>query len=129
MRKDISEAIESGILKPAKDLVLDDSENETFKKGFIFGKSHEILTKGHPVMSVSGWMDKVKSRLEVGGYLFSPGKFKFEKTVWILCVIFRFIKSFKCLSGKLTKSDHKFTMLLVTPKVSNTDSDYSAVNS
>lgn len=126
MSRDISEAVDNGILKPAKDLILNESENETYEKGFIFEKSHEILTRGHPVLAADTRADKIRLRLETGSYLFNPGKFKFEKTVRIMSIVYRFIKSFKC--RRLQKSGHRFSMLPVNVVNSDYGANISSMN-
>ena len=123
MRRPIVEAVDQGILKPASKLSLNKSDEDDFNKGFIHERGHEILTPGHVAQQGStdpaGAEDsvlivsakQVQERLEKADYLFNPAKFSFEKTVKIMSIINKFIKSFKCLKGKLSKSNHKFSMI------------------
>ena len=111
MRDSIENAIKDEILKPASSLSLNKEEEDSYKKGFIFEKGHEILTRGHLAFPVK--VQKAKQRLEAGNYLFNPAKFSFDKTVRVLSLVFRFIKSFKCRKGKLSSSNHDFQMLPV----------------
>ena len=112
MKGSIEKAVEDGILKPAKDLIMNTEEEDDFRKGFVFEKGHEILTRGHLALSVK--VQKVKERIKATNYLFNPAKFSFDKTVRVLSIVFRFIKSFKCRKGKLSKSSHNFQMLPVS---------------
>ena len=112
MRGDIGAAVEAGILKPAKSLTMNKEEEESYKKGFVFEKDLEILTRGHTALSAK--IDIVKSRLQAANYLFNPAKFSFTKTVRIISVIFRFYKSFKCRKDKISKSSHKFSLTMST---------------
>ena len=45
MKGDIDDAVEQGILKPANELRLTDEEEDSYKKGFVFEKTPEILTR------------------------------------------------------------------------------------
>ena len=112
MREELDDAIEQGILTPAVDLRMNDDEEDSFKKGLVFEKSQEILTRGHTVM-LSSRIEKVKERAEFSDYLLFPTKFKLEKVVRTVAIIYKFLNSFKCLRGKLKKSENKFQMLQV----------------
>jgi hypothetical protein len=112
MREELDDAIEQGILTPAVDLRINDDEEDSFKKGLVFEKSQEILTRGHTVM-LSSRNEKVKKRAEFSDYLLFPTKFKLEKVVRTVAIIYKFLNSFKCLRGKLKKSENKFQMLQV----------------
>ena len=116
MRGEIDDAVEQGILTPASALRLTDKEEDSYKKGFVFEKSPEILTRGHAVMQVSIRVTKVKERQEFSDYLIPPNKFKFEKTVRILSMIKKFIRNFKCINRKLLdcSGNFKFQMFPVT---------------
>ena len=62
MKGEIDDAIDQGILTPANKLRVTDEEEDSFKKGFVFEKSPEILTKGHVVMLATTRVEKVKDR-------------------------------------------------------------------
>ena len=113
MRKDIAVAFEAGILTPAENLRMNDIEEEDYKKGLVFEKSHEILTRGHVVM-LSTRIEKVKERAEISDYPLSPTKYKFEKVVRCYAVVYRFLRGFRCIKGKLSKQGMKFRMLQVS---------------
>ena len=119
MNREIDDAISNGILTPIADLRLNKEEEEAFNKGLVFEKTHEILTRGHPTIVLTARVEKVKDRAEFSDYLISPTKFKFEKIVRIIATVWRFVKSFKCLEGKLSKKrpDTKFRMFPVMPVV------------
>ena len=112
MRGEIDDAINNGILTPAKNLKLSSDEESDYKKGFIYERDQEILTRGHMVLTSN--LDKVKSRMKVSKYLINPAKFSFDKIVRILSIVHRFVKSFRCIRDKLTRPDHKFTMMPIT---------------
>ena len=91
MRKGIDDAIAEGILKPATSLRLTEEEEKDFKKGVVFEKSPEILTRGHPAVFITARVENVKSRAEFSKYIVSPTKFKFERIVRIIAIVKRFI--------------------------------------
>ena len=107
MRGEISDAVDKGILTPISRLRLNDEEQEDFKKGVVYGKTPEILTRGHPTVLINTRVENVKSRSEFSNYLLSPTKYKFEKVIRIYATVFRFIKSFKCLKDKLGRGKSK----------------------
>ena len=112
MRGSVEDAVNDGILKPAKELAMNNEEEEHFLKGFIFEKSKEVLTRGH--LTLPEKIEKARERGQVAGYIFNPAKFRFDKTVRVLSIVFRFLKSFKCRKGKISSSAHKFQMLTAT---------------
>ena len=64
MKLDIEEAVLSGVLKPAGSLkAVDADDEEDFKKGFVYEKEPEVLTRGHPAMEHSVGESRI-SRLE-----------------------------------------------------------------
>ena len=108
MKKPIEDAVKSGILTPIEKISVSKEEENTYNEGFIFERSKEILTPGHPViLSTNKRIEKVAERAKFSDYLFSPNKFSFDKTVR---VVFKFIRSFKCRKDKRKSSDHKFQM-------------------
>ena len=96
MKGEIDDALEQGILTPISKLrpeILTDEEDDSYKKGFVFEKSPEILTKGHPVMlAATGRVEKVKVRQEFSNYLIPPNKFKFEKLVRVIALVKKFLQ-------------------------------------
>ena len=110
MTQSVEDAVKVGILKPAKDLILSQEESEDYHRGFVYEKSQEILTKGHIALH-SKSSEKVQERKEFSNYVIDPLKFPFDKTVRVLSIVIRFIKSFKCLRGKLSSAGRKFQML------------------
>ena len=87
MQGDISDAVESGILKPATSLrVSKDIENE-FKEGLMFGDRDEVLA-GCCNSNIPGKVSELrKSKLEerasFSQYIILPTKYSFPKTVRI----------------------------------------------
>ena len=122
MRGDIDDAISEGILTPVSQLRVKDEDEETYRDGFVFEKSQEILTRGHPCVLVSSRVEQVKMRAELANYIVSPSKFGFVKTVRITAIVFRFLRSFKCLQDKFRKKgseklDTKFQMFFTNPSI------------
>ena len=107
MKGEVDDAVNNGILTPISKLRLNKEEEDSFNKGLVFEKTPEILTRGHISMLISARVDNVKARSEFSDYLLSPTKFKFEKTIRIYATVWRFIKGFKCLEGKLGR-DQKY---------------------
>ena len=113
MRGEICDAVADGILTPALELTMNKDEEDDYKKGFIFEKDNDVLTRGHLVNSVDT-LDKIQSRFNVSGLIINPAKFSFEKVVRIISLVQRFIKSFKCVRGKISQTEHRFSMLPIT---------------
>ena len=152
MNGEISEAVEKGILKPAKSLKLNDAEKDTFKEGLVFERTKEILTPGH-VVSIASTLDEnqevqsaqkvyeastsvvskrvnaIQERLEFSQYLISPTKYSWVKVVRIHTIVFRFLKSFKCLKDRFqNRSSFRLQMFhaeatpeIITPIVTYKD--------
>ena len=116
MRRSISEAIDSGILTPIEKLSVKTEEESTFNEGFVFERSKEILTPGHPVVLANSRIENVAKRAQFSKYLIPPNKWSLEKTLRVYGIVFRFLKSFKCLKVKNflePKSDIKYQMFIV----------------
>ena len=111
MTESVESAVEVGILTPAKDLTMDLGEREEFNQGFVFEKTQEILTRGH-VALFSKRAENVGKRLEFSNYIVNPLKHSFRKTVGVISIVIRFIRSFKCVRNKLmiNKQTTKFQM-------------------
>ena len=114
MNGDVDDAIAQGILTPAANLRLNDEDEESFKKGIVFEKSPEILTRGHIAVLVNTRVEKVKERSQFSDYPLSPTKYKFESIVRIYAIVRKFLKSFKCLKNRIEKNEVKFHMFQVT---------------
>ena len=118
MQGEISDAIESGVLKPATSLrVSKDMENE-FKEGLMFGDRDEVLA-GCCNSNISGKVSELrKSKLEeragFSKYIILPTKYSFPKTVriygYVLCFIKKARKGRRLMGRLLTESELWFTM-------------------
>ena len=108
MKGDLSDAVANGILTPLKELSMSDELKKEFDEGLVFEKSKDILTKGHTTL-IQNRIDLVYSRAKFASYLILPTKFHFPSIVRIIGYVYKFIKSFKCLSGKLANKP-KFNM-------------------
>ena len=86
--------VEEGILVPAKEISVTDSEKKEYDEGFVFERTPEIITRGHVV---NKRVEKVKERAEFSDYPLLPTKFAFAKTVRIYACVFKFLRGFKCL--------------------------------
>ena len=93
MKEEIDDAVDKGILVPAKALRLSDKEEDDYKRGFVYEKTPEILTPGHAAMITKLGVDKVRERQEFSNYLIPPNTFKFEKMVRIYSMVRKFIKN------------------------------------
>ena len=106
MRKPIADAVKAGILTPIDKVCVSKDEENTYNEGFVFERSKEILTPGHPaVFSTNMRIEKVAERSTFSNYIVPPNKFSFDKTVRIIGLVFRFVRSFKCRKGKVKKVD------------------------
>ena len=118
MQGEISDAVESGVLKPATSLrVSKDMENE-FKEGLMFGDRDEVLA-GCCNSNISGKVSELrKSKLEeragFSQYIILPTKYSFPKTVriygYVLCFIKKARKGRRLMGRLLTESELWFTM-------------------
>ena len=120
MRDDLKKAIDDKTITPLDKLSMPEEDKEDFEKGFVYEKTKDILTRGHIVTMVhcgvtlnKDRIDLVYSRAAYSGYLILPTKFHFPAVVRIMGIVWRFIKSFKCLKGKLTTKP-TFNMLSAT---------------
>ena len=120
MRKDISAGVEAKILTPMDQLSMPEDMKEDYEQGFVFERTKDILTRGHIVTKEfcgvtlnKERIDLVYSRAAHANYLLHPTKFHFPAVVRIMGIVYKFIKSFKCIKGKL-KPRQKFNMLHAT---------------
>ena len=114
MKKPIEDAVASGILTPLEKIKVSSEEEKTYNEGFVFERSKEILTPGHPVvMTASTRVQKVAARAEFSSYIISPTKFSFDKCVRIVGIVFKFIRSFKCRKKKHMVQEVRFQMFTV----------------
>ena len=91
MRQSVDEAISMGILTPVSELRMSEQETEDFNKGFIYEKTKDILTKGHITVLATSRVENVLLRAQHSKYLIPLNKFKFEKTVRVLSVCYKFL--------------------------------------
>ena len=119
MKEEIDDAVAAGTLTPASNLRIKEEDEEAYKDGFVFERSQEILTRGHTVVNLTR-VDQVKMRAEEAKYILLPTKFKFLKTVRVVAVVFKFLKSFKCLRKRFNSDadNPKFNMFPVQSTVS-----------
>ena len=102
MTKDLDDIVEAGILTPATSLVLKPEDEKEYKDGFVFEKTHDILTQGHllsdlPSCFISSQKreDLVTTRAKFSNYIILPTKFPFAKTVRIVAILAKFCEAFK----------------------------------
>ena len=107
MTKDISFAVQSGILTSVTDIRIADNDEEDFNKGLVFGDREEILTRGHVIHKTSNRIDQMEKVAQFSNYLILPTKFKFPQLIRIYGYVFLFIskikKGKKCAYKKQTK--------------------------
>ena len=128
MKLDLKECVENNILTPLEKLSMSDDMKEEFDLGFVFEKTKDVITRGYLVTkTVCGValnkerIDLVYSRAVKANYLLLPTKFHFPVVVRIHALVYKFIKSFKCLKGKLQKQP-KFIMLSTTNELCSVSS-------
>ena len=100
MKKEIAEAVDSGVLKPVSELRIKDEEENEFRKGLVFEKVPEVLTRGHVISEAR--VSKMEERVNFSQYLVLPTKFSFNSVVRILSHVMRFISA--CRRGKTVLS-------------------------
>ena len=89
MQREISEAIEQGILKQASTLRLNPENNKEFEEGLVFGgKSYDLFCNAVTMARV----EKLRSRVEFSNYLVNPAKYNFRKLVRIHAIVLSFIR-------------------------------------
>ena len=97
MKMELHEAVENGFLKPAAELKpVSVEKEEEFKKGFLFEKEPEVLTRGHPATdqaSISqGRLDKLEERTVHSNYgKLLPTRRSFPSMVRITAYVITFI--------------------------------------
>ena len=102
MKLSLESATSQGFIKPAANLrIRNDEEEFEYRKGIVFEKIPEILTKGHVVNERR--VTLIEERAQFSQYLVLPTKFRFPKLVRILSHVMAFI--FKCRN----KVGKKFT--------------------
>ena len=99
MKLDLDDLVSDGLLTPATNIVLKDTEKREFEEGFVIDKTPDILTQGHVVNSdltfTANRVDLVTSRAQFSNYLLLPTKYSFSKTVRILALVAKFTEAFK----------------------------------
>ena len=96
MKLDIEVAVESGFLKPAENLkAVTSEEEEDFKKGFVFDKEPEVLTRGHYSSEKtygSGRIAKIEERATYSNYgKLLPTRRSFPAMVRVAASVIAFI--------------------------------------
>ena len=116
MRNDLEDAFEADILKPAKDLRLNNNEEEEYERGLIFEKCPEILVRGHSAFSTNIRIEKMASRAEFSKYIFMPTKFNFRKVIRVTATILKYMK---VLNPKMQSEEkHRFKMFITKKETS-----------
>ena len=100
MKQEISDAVNAGVLTPISALRIKDEEESEFRKGLIFEKVPEVLTRGHTVTEAR--VSKIEKRANLSQYLVLPTRFCFSSVVRILSHVMRFVSA--CRKGKLLLS-------------------------
>ena len=95
MKMDISEAVATGVLKPALDLNVSQDIEKEFKEGLIFGNKDDMFTRGHPLQTAQvvteARVQKIKDRSDFSNYLILPTKFRFPITVRVYGYVINFV--------------------------------------
>ena len=113
MTMNIEDAIKSGVLKPAGDLKsVSTDEEEEFKRGFIFEKEPEVLTRGHISAdkgnTSQGRIAKLEERALFSNYgRLLPTRRKFPAMVRITAYVIAFVT--KCRMKAKAKKGENFS--------------------
>ena len=110
MRNDLEDAFEADILKPAKDLRLNNNEEEEYDRGLIFEKCPEILVRGHSAFVTNIRVEKMASRAEFSKYIFMPTKFSFRKVIRVTATVLKYMKVLNPMMQ--TEEKHNFKMFI-----------------
>ena len=102
--------MEADILKPAKNLRMNEEEEHEYDLGLVFERCPEILIRGHHVY-LSSRVENIACRAKFSNYIFMPTKFNFRKVVRVTALMFKYIRNTKI--GVWPKSDSKFKMFVV----------------
>ena len=114
MEDSLESAVQAGILTPALDLRMVDTEENEYDKGLVLERTPEILVRGHAVTEER--VDKMRQRAEFSNYLLMPTKYNMRKVVRITALVFKFIRKlkFKRLE-RVEKHFRMFSSTLATP--------------
>ena len=96
MKLEFSESVDKGIIKPASCLRVRDEEESEYRKGLVFEKVPEILTRGHVIDEMR--VGKIEERANFSKYLILPTKFNFVQVVRITSFVMMFAA--KCRRGR-----------------------------
>ena len=118
MKLPLEDAINQGIIKPATNLRIKDDQETEYRKGIVFEKVPEILTKGHVVNERRvGFIEEIA---EFSKYLRLPTKFSFPTVVRIMSYAMAFIsktrRNRKLLSRLLFEGKLWFSVFLASSK-------------
>ena len=123
MRLPLEEAVSQGVIKPAASLRVKSDQESEYRKGIVFEKIPEQLTKGHVVNEKR--VGLIEERAEFSKYLIIPTKYSFPKVVRIMSYVFSFISKIKrnrkLLSRLLFEGKLWFSVFLSSAKILDED--------
>ena len=93
MTMDIQEAKDQGFIKSARELKIREEQEVDFKKGLIFEKVPDLLTRGHHVAERR--LELLEKRAEFSKYEILPTKHSFPKLVRIMSIVAGFISKIR----------------------------------
>ena len=93
MTMDIQEAKDQGFIKSARELKIREEQEVDFKKGLIFEKVPNLLTRGHHVAERR--LELLEKRAEFSKYEILPTKHSFPKLVRIMSIVAGFISKIR----------------------------------
>ena len=128
MKLPLEDAISQGIIKPAANLRIKDDQETEYRKGIVFEKVPEILTKGHIVNERR--VGLIEERAQLSKYLILPTKFSFPTVVRIMSYAMAFIsktrKNRKLLSRLLFEGKLWFSVFLASSKTLEEENSQAA---
>ena len=127
MRNDLEDSFEADILKPAKDLRLNNNEEEEYERGLIVEKCPEILVRGHSAFSTSLRVEKMASGAKILKYIFMPTKFSLRKVIQVTVTILKNMKSLNPMMQ--TEEKHRLKMYIAKKETSDQETQVGAEES
>ena len=96
MTMDTEVAMERGFIKSVRGLKIREDQEVDFKKGLIYEKVPDLLTRGHQVCERR--VELIEKRAEFSKYVILPTKYSFPKLVRIMSMVAGFVS--KCRKGR-----------------------------
>ena len=113
MKMTVGQAVDSGDIKAALEIQINDQEKDEFKDGVVYHKIPEVLTRGHALNKDR--ITKLEERALFSKYVILPTKFGFKLSFRITMLVIKFIS--RCRKGKPFNGPKLSLPLETVPKV------------